>query len=146
MVRRERMELTIIRRLEDEMHGRRAGESSGIQTRRLPLTEDAIQIMTLHKSKGLEAQCVFVYGGFLSTWYPPVRALKHRDHRLVLMGEDAEQAFAMPLRQEARYEDERLYYVGLTRAGAKLYLPYVSTPGAIAGPYSVVNDRVSLFA
>ncbi|MEE2787790.1 MAG: UvrD-helicase domain-containing protein [Myxococcota bacterium] len=138
-----RLTLTdLIRRLEEEMHGHGAPDSADTNKRRLPLAQDAIQIMTLHKSKGLEAQCVFLFGGFLDTWYPPVRSVRYRGHRLVLMGEPAVKAFAEPLRREARYEDERLYYVGLTRAGAKLYLPYVSTTGAIAGPYQVVNRQV----
>ena len=60
------------------------------------------------------------------------------------------------LREEARQEDERLYYVAMTRAKSRLYLPYFGAaprsvprrpdvsydPPHFRGPYSVVNERL----
>lgn len=80
---------------------------------------DAVQLMTMHKSKGLEAAVVFLFGGF-----EPARAGARVWHeggrRLIHVGEGGPTA----AEEEAQEEDQRLLYVALTRAKARLYLPY----------------------
>ena len=112
---------------------------------RLETDADAVQIMTIHHSKGLEASAVFLYG---ATWPGPrgdARQLHDGDgERVVRVGRQ-------PAAEEETYMDEqndeerRVLYVGLTRARARLYLPRF--PGrpvfALNGAYAFVNDRLN---
>lgn len=136
----------------------RAAEDEDVQ--RLPSERAAVQVLTIHKAKGLEAEVVFLYGG-LGQRPPSERS------PVVLHGPrsgtpDGRYAWAGPLPPEEkarwRLEDEqeaqRLYYVALTRAASVLYLPYVGPrpPGAsgaasetelkLRGPYRVVNAQL----
>ncbi len=113
-----------------------------IQKKRRPLSEDgaarraeadrdAVQIMTMHKSKGLEAPVVFLYafGGFSGEYWP-----FHYDNRA---GERVRALHILKperkirpklharVEDESKQEDERLLYVALTRAKARVYLPLV---------------------
>lgn len=103
--------------------GQQEGRESNIQ--RLETDKDAVQIMTMHKAKGLEAEVVFLGGGFGN---PPSGGLKteiyHIDNRRYLHIGNAAGAIADLIRAERRQENERLIYVALTRAKSKLYLPY----------------------
>jgi exodeoxyribonuclease V beta subunit len=91
---------------------------------RLDREGEAVKIMTLHKSKGLQFPLVFFGGGLKSELINSKAAyFTYRkgqdniyDH---LKGGDS----AFRARKEAWEEKKRLYYVGLTRAESKLYLP-----------------------
>ncbi len=119
------------------------GEDSDVQ--RLESDRDAVQIMTIHKSKGLEAAVVFLYGGFYlkstSEWH------EYHDadgRRMLYLGDnlDAERAAAT----EADEERQRVFYVALTRAKARLYLPMIPAaiwPNGWKGGYKRVNDRLN---
>ncbi len=129
------------------------GEGS---VQRVESERSAVQLLTMHKSKGLEAAVVFVLGGFTrggsaspyapkvchrggerEAWLPPVPA--EVDGRIA---------------QEAREEDERLLYVALTRAVGRLYLPYFGMPPVshglevgqryegLTGPYRWLSARL----
>jgi exodeoxyribonuclease V beta subunit len=119
------------------------GEDRDVQ--RLESDRDAVQIMTIHKSKGLEAAVVFVYGGFClkstGDWHEYHGA---SGERVLYLGDnpDAEQAAA----SEAEEERERVFYVALTRAKARLYLtviPHALWPNGWKGGYKRVNDRLN---
>ena len=93
------------------------GEDGNVQ--RLESERDAVQIMTMHKAKGLEAPVVFLFGGF-----DEVRSQSHIYHA---EGERCLWVGAGPPPEagvEAKQEDQRLLYVALTRAKARLYLPF----------------------
>ncbi len=106
------------------------------QELRLESDEELVQIITIHKSKGLEYPIVFC--PFL--WAEQIHAEKqgtpycfhdeHADNKPVLeLGSarmDADRAFAI---QEERAENLRLLYVALTRAKHRCYITW----GAIAG-------------
>jgi exodeoxyribonuclease V beta subunit len=88
----------------------------------------AVQILTIHKAKGLEADHVFVYGALGGR-----RGLKgkthvlHRDGRRVLAtGVPRRNSRALRIAAEVEEEDQRLMYVALTRARRHVYLPYVA--------------------
>ena len=113
-----------------------AGENGNVQ--RLEGREDAVQIMTMHASKGLEAPVValFAFGkGRVGGDF----------HRFTLNGErclwigprpDDKVPELARIREaiEAAEEEEaqRVNYVALTRAKAKLFLPCLWMPGAAA--------------
>lgn len=75
--------------------------------------EDAVQLMTLHASKGLEFTCVFIIG--VNDGLLPLRGT----------GFDQEE------------EERRLFFVGMTRAKEQLELSYYTSPdgyGVLPGP------------
>jgi exodeoxyribonuclease V beta subunit len=124
-----------------------AGEDGNVQ--RLESDEDAVQIMTLHKSKGLEAAVVFLFGGFtdpksrdLHLYHEPgegpqeeltpeeeekaqLQTVVYHDEegrRVVHVG-PLRNEIAHLVREEGADEERRLLYVAITRAKARVYLP-----------------------
>jgi exodeoxyribonuclease V beta subunit len=86
---------------------------------------DAVQIMTMHRAKGLEAEVVFVYGGFNLVGRDVVRSFIDTDgQRRRLAGQPRLPAVLELIKRDRDAEDQRLYYVALTRACNRLYLPY----------------------
>jgi exodeoxyribonuclease V beta subunit len=119
------------------------GDEADVQ--RLESDRDSVQIMTIHKSKGLEAAVVFVYGGFTAFRTDGVHAFHGPEHRRTLyIGDDPDAKAAA--RAEWDQEQQRLFYVALTRAKVRLYLPMV--PDEFWSPrwdggYARVNRRLN---
>lgn len=113
---------------------------------RLASERSAVQIMTIHKAKGLEAPLVFVAIG--RSWAPSeeVRLYHEGGRRLAWVGSLAPDV-AATVRQEESEEDQRLMYVALTRAMGRLYLPYVvdaaGAPAVLRGAYEPVHRRIA---
>ncbi len=107
------------------------------------VTKGAVNIMTMHVSKGLEFPVVFIYGGFgrphysqsFSKYYCP-----ETDQLVIDLNKnnDRHRAYEME-------ERKRLYYVAMTRAVFKLFLPIYSReqfPDAVQSYYwQCVNRR-----
>lgn len=148
----------LVRQLRAWMDERKPPPGQEGNVQRLESERDAVQIMTLHKSKGLEAPVVFVVGGFsarragspFSIFHDPVT---HR--RCALIGKTADAAVNALIASESVEEQQRLLYVALTRAKARLYLPYFGAPPArdvpagaaastfkIGGSYAVVEAQL----
>jgi exodeoxyribonuclease V beta subunit len=118
------------------------GEDRDVQ--RLESDRDAVQVMTIHKSKGLEAAAVFVYGGFFLQSKKYWHEFHAGGRRMLYLGENSDAARAAAA--EAAEERERVFYVALTRAKARLYLPMVPAavwPNTWKGGYKRVNDRLN---
>ena len=108
--------------------------------------QHAVQVMTVHRAKGLEAWVVFLVGGIGFQPKTDDITIVHDDagHRVaVLRGAEAP---AGPSGQE----DQRLAYVALTRARARLYLPVLpqknkkpSLRGGWLGIYGALHDAVN---
>jgi exodeoxyribonuclease V beta subunit len=93
---------------------------------RLEAESGAVQVMTMHKSKGLEAPVVFLAGGFTGPGGKGAALSIFHDgdgQRAAWVG-PADGEVAEACAREEREEAQRLLYVALTRAGARLYLPY----------------------
>ena len=122
------------------------GDDSNVQ--RLEDDRDAVQIMTIHKSKGLEADVVALYGGFFANNTPePVRVFHLGNERRLAIGKEARELHKLALDQERDEEDQRLLYVALTRARAKLILPCVPNGTLnrnrdLTGFYKPLNERL----
>ena len=89
--------------------------------------EPRVKLMTIHTAKGLEFPVVCIAGGFtrrpahLYETYEFHNEHGERVHDLVRSAENEER-----FRAEEEAEERRLYYVALTRAAMKLYVPYLS--------------------
>ena len=98
------------------------GELKDQHELRLESDEDAVRIVTIHKSKGLEYDITFSPFVRKEPWSGSKEFLKfHKDDRLVL---DLEE---LPVHKEIRMREElaemvRQLYVGLTRAKHRSYL------------------------
>jgi exodeoxyribonuclease V beta subunit len=92
--------------------------------RKIDLTQDAVRIMTLHASKGLEFNIVFALGLASRT---PTREttipLKKEEKTLLFPSEKASEKENLQFQHELDAEKMRLLYVGMTRAKHRLYLP-----------------------
>ncbi len=110
---------------------------------RLETDKDAVQILTVHKAKGLEADVVFVYGGTgENTSGSPVHVLHEGGQRVLHVGRLDATAEHLD-DQEREDERSRLLYVALTRARYRLYLPhYPRELRSLKGPYRRANQRL----
>jgi exodeoxyribonuclease V beta subunit len=108
---------------------------------RLEPLRDAVQVLTMHKAKGLEAPVVFVAG--LGGSPPQGESLRvyHLDgERRLHLGKDPVGEVAAAIEAEEAEEIERLYYVALTRARARLYLPDAANKRS---PWRLVEERLA---
>jgi exodeoxyribonuclease V beta subunit len=84
----------------------------------------------MHKAKGLEAEVVFIGGGFTDNRSRSNdTAIYHVDDERRLHVGKAISHIAGLIKSEVRQENERLLYVALTRARSRLYLPFFGAPG-----------------
>jgi len=120
---------------------RRQGGGEDADIHQIETEARKVQVMTIHVSKGLEFPVVFLAGGFTRHAGRAHRTVYHRvddEGRTVtrvidLTGKSgAEQQSA-----EDREEEKRLFYVALTRARFKLYVPYMPFEGEQAWVGSV---------
>ncbi|MFZ2063916.1 MAG: UvrD-helicase domain-containing protein [Candidatus Binatus sp.] len=123
-----------------------SGDDPNIQ--RIEDDRDAVQIMTIHKSKGLEADVVALYGGFFANTQPDLVSVYHcGNERRLAIGKPARDLADDEIKQERAEDDQRLLYVALTRARAKLILPCVPSGSLnrnrdLTGFYKPLNDRL----
>lgn len=110
-----------------------------VNLQRLETDRDSVQIMTIHRSKGLEAHVVFLYDEFSRGMNRGFLRLRLPDGRLgmyLALNRDYEGAHE----EYERHENERLYYVALTRAISKMYIPKTNKEDKCA--YNVVLKRL----
>jgi len=109
-----------------------------VNLQRLETDRDCVQIMTIHRSKGLEAHVVFLYDEFSQGMWSGFFRLRMPDGRLgMYLAPNADYKEAHE--EYELQENERLYYVALTRAISKMYLPKTS---AGRSAYNVVLKRL----
>ncbi len=152
-----------------ESEGRRS-EARPERTRRLESDDDAVQVLTVHKCKGLEFPVVYVPFGW-DRWVPgePREVLHHDEHgaRVRAVGGQTDPAWnehCAAQRREDDGEDLRLLYVALTRAQGQVvawWAPSSQTassalnrmlrtrdraPGAEPDPFVTITDDTTVWA
>ena len=116
---------------------------------RLESERNSVQLMTMHAAKGLEFPVVFLFGGLTGSIKGAIQ----------FYHDDAENPIIdllnskIPEEHEWQVEAERqrLLYVAMTRAGGRLYLPYVGflqdNSGRrickVDGGYGILNEQLT---
>lgn len=128
----------LLRLLRDYVEERRQTGNDALL--RLESAREAVQIMTVHASKGLEFPVVFVFGGFTAGRATQFHEFHDPIHgRIIDLGRQHDDAHA----REQDLENRRLGYVALTRAALRLYLPYLSDDTyAVKGAYASILQRL----
>ena len=98
---------------------RRLGTTIVSQRPALDQPDDAVNLMTAHKSKGLEFDTVYIVGAIDTSWGERVRSMPN------LIGYPAN----LPLAPAGNTYDERLrlFFVAMTRAKRQLYVSYATS-------------------
>ncbi len=124
-----------------------AGLESNVQ--RIESERSAVQIMSVHMSKGLQADVVFLFGGIIQPNITPRLYVYHgaTHERRIVIGKRGREFAKQDLQREALEENERLAYVALTRARVKVYLPVYPDGSTkknvkVNGYYAALNDRL----
>jgi len=115
----------LARDLKARIDGRKTAEGREGNVQRLETDREAVQILTMHKAKGLEAEVIFIAGGFSDYRAKGLKtSIYHRGNERCLHIGRATGKIDQAIRQEITEENKRLMYVSLTRAKSRLYLPY----------------------
>jgi exodeoxyribonuclease V beta subunit len=141
--------------------GRRRPANDEDDTQRIETEADSVRVMTIHAAKGLEADYVFVYGGFSSRRiWRGAHTFQDGTERLMCAGKPRRKSTVESIDVARHQEDQRLLYVAMTRARKHLFLPFFPAiePGEsdfrsenggdfdafrkISGPYRHVNQRL----
>ncbi len=142
-------------RLRAFIDGKEAPEADEADQQRLETDEAAVQLLTIHGSKGLQRGLVFVVPKFskLTDKGKPYRyhelgqggevaRVEWHDSRKN-MGDEAEAQYF----KEAAAEEMRLAYVAMTRAALRTYIPWTGKAGTVkdkidGAPFAEVVERV----
>jgi exodeoxyribonuclease V beta subunit len=132
-VERSRCELPeLVSRLRGWIRDAEVGRPDDSDVQRQETDRDAVQVMTMHRAKGLEAWVVFLASYSNRPTNRPAKLYHDEDDRRRILvrvdkeskGKDAAlDAIKERARLDQEHEDQRLAYVALTRARGRLYLP-----------------------
>ena len=132
--------------LEGYITGREEPPGPDGNVQRLESEREAVQVMTVHMSKGLEADVVVLFGGSHRGQQWNKLAIYHSGgERRFVIGKGMRELVKDELDREEAEENQRLLYVALTRARAQLYLPFFpegATKTRVDGSYKPLNERL----
>ena len=138
--------------LVDLLRSWRAGRSTpaaqGADAQPLETERPAVQLMTMHAAKGLEAPVVFLVGGAGRSRVDFLQVFHRAGMRRAWIGKLPADVKKL-VEREQRGEHERLLYVALTRARTRMYLPWFvkqGEPAKLQGGYDVLNQRLGHIA
>ena len=124
----------LLRWLADERELGKDGNPSDEQQLRLESDENLVQIVTIHKSKGMEYPLVFlpyIWSSRKTTDKGIIKFHDEHDHQLHAdLGSDQREEHIQLAERERLAEDLRLLYVALTRAQQRCYFSWGQFNGA----------------
>ncbi len=136
----------VIASLEDYIFERALPEAEDPNIQRLESERDAVSVITVHMSKGLEADVVALFGGLGRIPDHRKLVVYHDDggQRRFAIGQAAKDSARATFKTEEEDEDRRLLYVALTRARAQLYLSLLpeGATNKLGGYYGALNQRL----
>jgi len=157
-VERSRCELPeLVTRLRAWIRAAKIMRPDDSDVQRQETDRDAVQVMTVHRAKGLEAWVVFVTGLVMFTERSePLYAFHDAEGRRRIATRHNEDAKARA-GDDRKAEDARLAYVALTRARARMYLPVLPDQkdsktklrkprGGWKGAYACIHDNLRALA
>lgn len=98
-----------------------------------PAPGEAVRVMTMHASKGLEAPFVFLFGGYGEVYRREAVTQVHEGFRRTVLPYAAQAGLAAQKAEREQLDEAmRLTYVALTRAKVELHVALVS-PSALRG-------------
>ena len=107
---------------------------------RLETESPAVRVMTVHSSKGLEFPLVFVHGGYTrKTSRNSDRPYRFDDGGALVVDRLCREEYFDRHRAYAWEEDKRLWYVALTRAAYKVWLPRYTGDGGVTQIESLLD-------
>ena len=106
----------------DNMKDQHVEIEEGIGLHRLESEKSKVKIMTIHSAKGLEFPVVFLIGGITAGNVTPGFVKVHDKNSKTVIYDFGGTSKAQH-DQERLDEEKRLFYVALTRAVYKLYVP-----------------------
>jgi exodeoxyribonuclease V beta subunit len=118
----------------DSYRKKTVGAQDDADIHQIETEEKKLQIMTMHVSKGLQFPVVFVAGGLTQPFADEYHVYHDYDPAKPDAGSrkviDLSKTFGKEQHdREKNDEDKRLYYVALTRAQFKLYVPFSPATG-----------------
>lgn len=110
---------------------------------RLESDDDAVTILTVHKSKGLEFPIVFCPFAWEGLGKPTPPALCHHaalERRLLDLGSDDMETHLAQMAEERMAEELRLLYVALTRAKNRCFMVWGNLPSAAYSAFAYLIE------
>ena len=111
--------------------------------RRLGTDAPAVKVMTMHAAKGLEFPLVFIHAGFKGATTRRMKGPFRFDSRGTLEVDRLRREGNFDRHRAYEWEEtKRLWYVGLTRAAYKVWMPLYSGDGRVTQGESVLGGGV----
>ncbi|TFH43722.1 MAG: hypothetical protein E4G96_00430, partial [Chrysiogenales bacterium] len=115
-----------------------AHETHNIQ--KIDIEQTGVQIMTIHASKGLQFRCVFIAGGFTRREKSDFWTYHQDTKRVFDLACNPNRKVLHDLEMNSEYE--RLFYVALTRARDRLYLPVFNPTTGARKTRGILGDLI----
>jgi exodeoxyribonuclease V beta subunit len=141
----QRMEfIEIVQLLHGWMAGNEVTRLDDADLQRMESDGDAVQIITVHRAKGLEAAVVFWYGGDAGLPPRPVQMYVQDGQRKIAIGLKQPKEVHVKVREQQDQENRRVAYVGVTRSKLRLYLPKLPKEAKFpnTASYGPVHERL----
>jgi ATP-dependent exoDNAse (exonuclease V) beta subunit len=103
--------------------------------------EPKVQLLTIHASKGLQFKIVFLVGGFTKRKPPSYFTYHSKGSKIFDLLKDPQSKMLHHIEEDN--EEARLFYVALTRAKERLYVPKFTPTKRSASKAGIVGSKLA---